>query len=107
MDRLRNDDLAVVCSFLSVHDLMWFSHSCRKAFTVVSHRADWVWHDLALTRWLFCRVDRYANWRDLYIRRNQVEKHMQKADKFQMIPCRGHTSVITALLVFGDVIYTG
>lgn len=107
MEGLRNDDLSEICSYLTVKELIELSRCCKKTQSVVHGRADWVWRDLALTRWLFCRVDRYANWHDLYIRRHQIEKHMQKADKFTMIPCRGHTSVITALRVYGDAIYTG
>ena len=107
MDRLRNDDVSEVCSYLTIKELLVFSCTCKKTKSVVQGRADWVWRDLALTRWLFCRVNKYANWRDLYINRHQIEKHMQKADKFQMIACRGHTGIITALRVYGDAIYTG
>ena len=107
MESLRFDDLSVVCSFLTVKEFIRFGRTCHKAWHACQDRTDWVWRDLALKRWLFCKVTRYANWKDLYTRRHHIEAHMQKADKFKMIPCRGHQAYITAFLVYGDAIYTG
>ena len=104
MNRLDNDSLMTVFSYMDYYDVVLASKTCadwyEAAFGRPSQVALWKW--LSLYRWTFCSV-KDNNWLAYFIERHRVGKKWEKGrpmTDFKMTPLRGHANYIQKVEMF-------